>query len=185
MHCCNPLLICQYCPVVIEQAGISYLNSLHAGKFACFFVICYFFSKIKFVRKILSHTVKPVLSCQSKRRQKICFQDRLLLNAGQKYCRMLTREYSAILSTFIMLPFVILIFVLSVFEWSLKTGFTVHIPSNSLGPDHARWPDLDPNCLQRISADQVWIQDFSKGVHIYKSVGVRFDDFISFFLNIP
>ena len=34
-------------------------------------------------------------------------------------------EYSAILSTFIKLPFVIKTFVLSVFEWPLKTGFTV------------------------------------------------------------
>ena len=35
-------------------------------------------------------TVKPVLSGHSKRRPKIGFQDRLLLNAGQKYCRMLS-----------------------------------------------------------------------------------------------
>ena len=34
-------------------------------------------------------------------------------------------EHSAILSTFIKLPFVIKIFVLSIFEWPLKTGFTV------------------------------------------------------------
>ena len=34
-------------------------------------------------------TVKPVLSGHSKRRQKIGFQGQLLLNAGQKYCRML------------------------------------------------------------------------------------------------
>ena len=33
-------------------------------------------------------------------------------------------EHSAILSTFIKLPFVIYIFVLSIFEWPLKTGFT-------------------------------------------------------------
>ena len=33
--------------------------------------------------------------------------------------------HSAILSTFIKLPFVIKIFVLSIFEWPLKTGFTV------------------------------------------------------------
>ena len=38
---------------------------------------------------------------------------------------MLHRERSAILSTFIKLPFVIKIFVLSIFEWPLKTGFTV------------------------------------------------------------
>ena len=38
---------------------------------------------------------------------------------------MLQREHSAIRSTFIKLPFVIMIFVLSIFEWALKTGFTV------------------------------------------------------------
>ena len=38
---------------------------------------------------------------------------------------MLQREHFAILSTFIKVPFVIKIFVLSIFEWPLKTGFTV------------------------------------------------------------
>ena len=56
---------------------------------------------------------------------KIGFQDQLSLIAGQKYCRMLQGEHSAILSTFIKLPFVIKIFVLPIFEWPLKTGFTV------------------------------------------------------------
>ena len=60
-----------------------------------------------------------------KKKIKICFQDRLSLNAGQKYCRMLQGEHSVILSTFIKLQFVIKIFVLSIFEWLLKTGFTV------------------------------------------------------------
>ena len=41
--------------------------------------------------------------------------------AGQKYCRMLQREHSAILLTFIKLSFVIQISVLSIFEWPLKT----------------------------------------------------------------
>ena len=50
------------------------------------------------------------------------FQDQLLLNAGQEYCRMLQGEHSAILSTFIMLPFVIKIFVSSIFEWPFYTG---------------------------------------------------------------
>ena len=50
---------------------------------------------------------------------KICLKrplkkdDQLSLNAGQKYCRMLEGEHSVILSTFIKLPFVIKIFVLS------------------------------------------------------------------------
>ena len=39
---------------------------------------------------------------------------------------MLQGEHSAILSSFIKLPFVIKIFVLSYFEWQLKTGFTVY-----------------------------------------------------------
>ena len=39
------------------------------------------------------------------KRPKIVFQDQLSLNAGQKYCRMLH---------------------LSIFEWQLKTGFSVH-----------------------------------------------------------
>ena len=52
-------------------------------------------------------------------------QDRLSLNAGQKYCRMLQGEHSALLATLIKLPYVIYIFVLSICEWPLKTGFTV------------------------------------------------------------
>ena len=35
-------------------------------------------------------------------------------------------EHSAILLTFIKLPFVIKVFVLSIFEWQLKTGFTIY-----------------------------------------------------------
>ena len=57
---------------------------------------------------------------------KISFQDHLSLNAGQKYCRMLQGEHSAILSAFIKLLFVSKIFVLSIFEWPFKTGFTVY-----------------------------------------------------------
>ena len=46
-----------------------------------------------------------------KKRPKIDFQDRLSLNAGQKYCRMLQEEHSAILLTVIKLPFVIKILI--------------------------------------------------------------------------
>ena len=74
---------------------------------------------------------KPCLKRPFSKRPKIGFQDILSLNAGQKYCRMLQGEHSAILWSFIKLPFVIKIFVLSIFEWLLKTGFTVH--SNALG----------------------------------------------------
>ena len=57
------------------------------------------------------------------KRPKIGFQYHL----GQKYCRTLQGEHTAILSTFIKLPFVIKIFVLSIFEWPFNTGFTVYI----------------------------------------------------------
>ena len=52
---------------------------------------------------------------RSQQKIKIGFQDRLSLNAG----------HFAILSAFIKLPFVIKIFVLSIFEWPLMTGFTL------------------------------------------------------------
>ena len=54
------------------------------------------------------------------------FQDQLSLNEGRKYYRMLPLEHSAILLTFIKLPFVVKTFVLSFFEWPFYTGFTVH-----------------------------------------------------------
>ena len=59
------------------------------------------------------------------KKTKIGIQDQLSLNAGQKYCRMLQGEHSAILLTFIKLPFAIKTYVLSIFEWPLKTGFAV------------------------------------------------------------
>ena len=57
------------------------------------------------------------------KRLQIGFQDQSLLNAGQKYCRMLQGEHSAILLTFIKPPFVI--FVLSIFEWPFYIYYTV------------------------------------------------------------
>ena len=57
-------------------------------------------------KRIVQGTVKPMLKGHSQR-QKIGFQDQLSLNAGQKYCRMLQGEHSAIVLTFIKLPFLI------------------------------------------------------------------------------
>ena len=53
------------------------------------------------------------------------FEDQLTLNAGQKHCRMLQGEHSAIFLTFIKLPFVIKNFFVSIFEWAFYKGFTV------------------------------------------------------------
>ena len=69
-------------------------------------------------------TVKRVKMTTLKK-TKIGYQDQLSLNAGQKYCRMLKGEHSAILLTCIKLPFVIKIFVLSIFEWPFYTVFIV------------------------------------------------------------
>ena len=52
----------------------------------------------------------------------------MMLNAGQKYCRMLQREHSAIHLAFIKPPVVIKDikpFVLSISEWPFYTGTTV------------------------------------------------------------
>ena len=49
----------------------------------------------------------------------------VLLNLLKELGKSDKGEHSAILLTFIKLPFVIKIFVLSFFEWLLKTGFTV------------------------------------------------------------
>ena len=76
--------------------------------------------------KILPYTVKPVKTATLKK-TKNSFQDGLLHNAGQMYCRMLKREHSAILWTFIKLSGVIKNFILSIFEWPFYTGFTVYV----------------------------------------------------------
>ena len=56
----------------------------------------------------------------------MCFQDQLSLNAGQSIAECSKRAFSNT-SIFIKLPFVIKTFVLSIFEWPLKTGFTVFL----------------------------------------------------------
>ena len=73
----------------------------------------------------LLFVTKHLLNGQLIRIPIIGLQDRVSLNAGQKHCGMFQREHSAKLSTFIKLLFVIKIFVLSIFEWPLKTGLAV------------------------------------------------------------
>ena len=45
-------------------------------------------------------------------------------------------------------------------------------------------PENSKRALQDIFKIQGRIQDFWKGIHMSKGLGVRFTDFISFFLNI-
>ena len=72
-----------------------------------------------------SHTVKPVLSGHSKRRQKLVFKTDYGLMQVKSIAECSKGEHSAILLTFIKLPFAIKTFVLSILEQPLKTGFTV------------------------------------------------------------
>ena len=71
------------------------------------------------------YSIKNCVHQPLSKRPKIGFRDQLSLNAGRMYCRMLQGEHSAILSTFIKLPFVIKIFVLPIFQWPFYTGFTI------------------------------------------------------------
>ena len=85
--------------------GENYSINRNANSFTAIF-------KIQFAPS----TAKPVLRGHSKKTTRNGFQDRLSPNAGQKYCKMLQGEHSAIRSTFIKQPFVIKIFVLSILE---------------------------------------------------------------------
>ena len=69
---------------------------------------------------ILRSYSETCLKWPLKEKTKNGFQDQLSLNEGQKYCRMLPLEHSAILSTFIKLPFAMKIFVLPICEWPLN-----------------------------------------------------------------
>ena len=81
---------------------------------------------LDYVKKLLCMYSKTCVKRPLSKRPKIGYQDQLSLNASQKYCRMLQGEHSAILMTSIKLPFVIKIFVLSIFEWPFYTGFAAH-----------------------------------------------------------
>ena len=78
------------------------------------------------------YTVKP--AANPKEDKKIGFQDQLSINAGHKYCRILQESILQYFLTFIKLPFVFKTFVLSIFEWTLRKGFTIvylHLLSGS------------------------------------------------------
>ena len=86
---------------------------------------------------------KTSLERPLRKNTKIGFQDQLLLNAGQKYCRMLHGEHSAIVSTFIKLLFSIKNFILPIFKWPLKKVF-LYTLMNSVDTDKL------PDCCHRL-----------------------------------
>ena len=111
-------------PVVVTAVCSKAVISVAAAVSSLFVVVYIICVGCAFGHKSMIYNITCVKRPHSKR-QKIGFQYQLSLNAGQKYCRMFQWEHSAILSTFIKLPFVIKIFVLSIFEWPFYTGFTV------------------------------------------------------------
>ena len=118
----NPAICTPGLPLGSKIHSCAWIDSSFSAK-----VICHHSLNIR-VLWYSAYSITRVKRPLSKR-QKIGFQDQSLLNAGQKYCRILQGEHSAILSTFIKLPFVIKTFVLSIFEWLfyctyLKNNFT-------------------------------------------------------------
>ena len=79
-----------------------------------------FHSDIK-VPLLPKSTIKPVLSDHSQKDRKLVF------NTNYDFMQVKSSEHSAILLTFIKLPFVIKMLVLSIFEGPFYTGFTVTI----------------------------------------------------------
>ena len=63
--------------------------------------------------------------CKTATLKKKRFLEQLSLNAGQKYCKITQGGHSAILPSFIKLPVVIKMCVLSTFEWPFYAAFTV------------------------------------------------------------
>ena len=93
---------------------------------------------------------KTCLKQPLKKKTKIGSQDQLSLNAGQKYCRMLQEEHSAILSTFIMLSLVFKTFVCLFLSGLLRQillyrGLKISVDTDQLV---SKKPDeQDPHCF--------------------------------------
>ena len=96
---------------IIETFGYwVFFSRLNSKQIFQLFLGRFYFQGLIQIKKIqngqaitayIHSTVKPALSSHSKRKPKIAFQEGLLLNSGQKYCRAFCN-----ISTFIKLPFV-------------------------------------------------------------------------------
>ena len=145
---CNPQIPPTPTPTLPRKSGYTWLVHYQNYSYILSTVFLTIYSKT---------CVKRTLS----QRQKIGFQDQLSPNAGQKYCRMLQGGHSAILSNFIKLPFIIKIFVLSIFEWLFNTGFTVFSV------------DCNPNNLVLICKDLEFLRFGCKGTEQNKQTNKK------------
>ena len=84
-------------------------------------------------------------------------------------------EYSAILSTFIKLHFVIKIFVLSIFEWPFYTGFTVYFRTYFYLHLKLHLPMLKPayylKIIISVKYNSFWFELYCDLVRLYQSQG--------------
>ena len=112
-------------PLIPHMTFEAFCCDIHFQCFQCMSLFIELWKKndknkfyVKFL--VLFSTVKPVLSRHSKKRPKMVF--------NTNYCLMQVKSIAecSILLTFITLPIVFKILVSSIFEWPLKTGFTVY-----------------------------------------------------------
>ena len=79
---------------------------------------------------------------------------------------MLKGGHSAILPTFIKLPFVIKLFILSIFEWPFYTGFTVYPMKVSMGAkmrnQYNQVPHLTPDTNGKVTNSQLYTTNESQ-----------------------
>ena len=78
-----------------------------------------------YITVLLVPIVKPVYNGHSQKDQKLVFKTNYRLMQAKSIAECSKGEHSATLLTCIKLPFVIKIFLLSIFEWPFYTGFTV------------------------------------------------------------
>ena len=121
------------CDALLCMLHLSRTSVLNGSKLVVFLKEC--LKKSKFWRlksaydnksmKNVKHIQKNLSWVATKKRPKLVFKANYRLIQVKNIAECSKGEHSAKLSTFIKLTFVIKIFVLSIIEWPLKTGFIV------------------------------------------------------------
>ena len=137
--------------------------SLPPGKFLTIFCRLLIFSKSTFSKNSFKNTEKPVLSGHSKEDQKKVFKtdNHLMQVKSIAECSHGVLEHTAVLMTCTKLPHGFKTFILSIFEWLLKTGFTV------LSECQNDWIQIRPDVLWNM----VWVQSACKCYEQMQLVG--------------
>ena len=120
MHSLILILPLCFCP----ENGIGFLRLLHTFKYTSEYIFSMEANNLNPDQTASIKYSKTCLKGPLQNRQNKDLNDKWYLNEGRKYCRMLPLEHSAILLTCIMQSSVLKKIGL-LFEWLLKTGFTV------------------------------------------------------------